>query len=68
MHVIIREEESTDCASNIIVTDKPNRKCRVCIDLQHLNKTRKRSHYSQPVIKDVLPELSEVKVFTQRLT
>ncbi len=30
---------------------------------QHLNKALKRSHYSLPLIEDVLPELENVKLF-----
>ena len=57
-----KEEEPTDYVSSLVVTEKPSGKLRVCIDPQHLNKL-KRSHYSLPVIEDILPELADVKVF-----
>ena len=63
--VIITEEEPTDWVSSIVVTEKPNGKLRVCIDPQHLNKALKRSHYPLPVIEDILPELTNVKVFSK---
>ena len=61
--VIKKEEDPTDWVSSLAVTEKPNGKLRVCIDPQHLNKCLKRSHYSLPVIEDILPELADVKVF-----
>lgn len=48
-----------------MVTEKPNGKLRVCIDPQHLNKALKRSHYPLPVIEDILPELTDVKIFSK---
>ena len=63
--VIKKEEEPTDWVSNLVVTEKPNGKLIVCIDPQHLNKALKRSHYTLPVIEDILPELADVKVFSK---
>ena len=63
--VIKKEEEPTDWASRLVVTENPNGKLRVCIDPQHLNKALKRSHYPLPVIEDILPELADVKVFSK---
>ena len=63
--VIIKEQETTDRVSSVVVTKKPNGKLRVCIDPQHLNKALKRSHYRLPVIEDILPELTNVKVFSK---
>ena len=37
----------------------------MCLDPQHLNMALKREHYPLPVIEDVLPELSNVKVFSK---
>ena len=47
------------------MTEKPKGKLGVCIDLQHLNKALERSHYPLPVIKDILPELADIKVFSK---
>ena len=37
----------------------------MCLDPVHLNKALKRAHYPLPVIEDILPELSEAKVFSR---
>ena len=63
--VIIKEEEPTNWVSSLVVTEKPNGKLRVCIDPQHLNKALKRSHCPLPVIEDILPKLTNVKVFSK---
>ena len=60
-----KEEEPTDWVSSLVVTEKPNGKLRVCINPQHLNRALKRSHYPLPVIEDILPELTDVKVFSK---
>ena len=64
-HVIIKEEEPTDWVSSLVVTEKPNGKLRVCIYPQHLNRTLKKNHYQLPVIEDILPELTDVKLFSK---
>lgn len=51
--------------SSLVVSEKPNGKRCVCIDPQHLNRAHKRSHYPLPVIEDILPELTDVKVFSK---
>ena len=63
--VIVRKEEPTDWVASLVVTEKLNGKFRACIDPKHLNKALKRSHYPLPVIEDILPELTDVKVFSQ---
>jgi hypothetical protein len=50
----------TDWVSSLVLVKKP----RVCIDPKPLNKALKRSHYSLPIIDDLLPELSKAKVFS----
>jgi ribosomal protein S26 len=40
-------------------------KVRLCIDPKPLNKALKRSHYLMPVVEDLLPELSQAKVFSK---
>ena len=64
-NVIIKEEEPTDWVSSLVVTEKPNEKRCVCIDPQHLNRALKRSQYPLPVFEDILPELTDVKVFSK---
>ena len=63
--VIKNITEPTDWVSSLVVTQKANGNVRVCIDPQQLNKALKRSHYPLPVIEDVLPDLSDAKVFSK---
>lgn len=51
--------------SSPAVVEKTDGRVRVCIDPLHLNKALKRSHYPLPVIDEILPELSEAKLFTK---
>ena len=53
-------DRPTDWVSSLVLVKKP----RVCIDPKPLNKALKRSHYSLPIIDDLLPELSKAKVFS----
>lgn len=63
--VIKKVECTTDWVSSLCVTEKPSGKIRVCIDPLHLNTALKRCHYPLPVIEDILPDLSRVKVFSK---
>ena len=63
--VIKKITEPTDWVSSLVVTQKANGNVRVCINPQQLNKALKRSHYPFPVIEDVLPDLSDAKVFSK---
>ena len=58
-------QEPTDWVSNMITTIKPDGSIRLCIDPHYLNQELKRSHYPLPVIDDILPDLSKVKVFSK---
>ena len=51
--------------SNMITTIKPDGSIRLCIDPHYLNQELKQSHYPLPVIDDILPGLSKVKVFSK---
>ncbi len=63
--VIKKVNNPTDWVSSMVTVVKPNGKLRVCIDPLHLNKALKHSHYPLPVIEDILPDLSQVKVFSK---
>ena len=54
-----------DSRANLVVTQKANGNVRVCIDPQPLNAALKRSHYTFPVIENVLLDLSDAKVFSK---
>lgn len=63
--VLMAVDEPTDWVSNLIVTTKESRVLRLCLDPQQLNRALKRERYPLPVIDDVLPSLSQPKVFTK---
>ena len=63
--VIERVNGPTEWVSALVVVAKPNGKIRLCLDPRPLNKALKRCHHPIPTIDDVLPELSNAKVFTK---
>ena len=64
LNVIQREDKPTDWISSLVVVRKQNGKLRICIDPKPLNNALKRSHYLLPTLEDLLPELTEAKVFS----
>ena len=63
--VIEKVTQATEWVSAIVVNKKSNGKIRLCLDPQPLNKALKRCHYPIPTIEEVLPDLSNAKVFTK---
>jgi hypothetical protein len=63
--VITPVEESTEWVSQIVVAMKKSGALRICIDPKSLNEALKRERYQIPVIDDLLPALSEVRVFSK---
>ena len=64
LSAIQREDKPTDWISSLMVVQKPNGKLRICIDPKPLNKALKRSHYLLSTLEDLLPELTQAKVFS----
>ena len=64
LEVICKVEEPTDWVSSLVAVKKPNGTLRLCIDPKPLNCALKRSHYPLPVVDDLLPKLSNVKVYS----
>ena len=62
--MIARVTEPTDWVSNMVIVRKTNNDLRICLDPTNLNKVVKRPHYALTTIEDVLPELSEAKIFS----
>jgi hypothetical protein len=54
----------TDWVSSLVIFRKPNGKIRICLDPRPLNRALKRTYYPMPTIEDILPQLSQAKVFT----
>ena len=49
---------------NIMVAVRKPGKIRLCIDPKDLNKAIKRPHYPLPTIEDILPKLTNAKLFS----
>lgn len=64
MGILAKVEGPTDWISTMVVARKRNRKIRLCIDSKPLNKVLKRNHYPLPLIYDLLPKLTNAKIFT----
>jgi len=47
-----------------VVTTKKSGALRVCVDARPLNKVLKRETYPMPILDEMLPELSQAKVFS----
>ena len=62
--IIAKVEEPTDWVSRLVVAIKKSGDLRICIDPRELNKAVKRELYPLPVIDDVLPDLTNAKVFS----
>lgn len=63
--VIQKVEEPTSWVSRMVVASKKSGDIRLCIDPQQLNKALKRELHPLPIMDDVLPELSNAKVFSR---
>lgn len=56
--------EPVDCLSNIVVIEKPNKKLRICLDPQDLNRSLKIVKYPIPTLKEIIPKLKGKKWYT----
>ena len=54
----------TDWVSSLVVEGKKNGKIHLCVDPKPLNEALKRCHYPLPIVDNILPELTKVKVFS----
>ena len=63
-NVITPVQQLTDWVSNLVVTMKKSGDLRVCLDPQELNKALKREHFQLPTLDDILPNLSNTKLFS----
>ena len=61
--VLTKVDEPTDWISSMVVVRRPD-KLRICIDPKDLNKALKRNNHIMPTIDDILPNLSQAKVFS----
>ena len=63
--VIAPVDQPTEWVSQIVVAVKKSGELRVCIDPKPLNTALKREHYQIPVVDDLLPDLTDARVFTK---
>ncbi len=50
--------------SSLVIVHKPNGMLRICLNPKPLNKALKRTQYQILTLDDILPELSNAKVFS----
>ena len=62
--IIARVTEPTPWISSLLVTAKASGDLRVCIDPTPLNRALLRDHHYMPGIDDILPNLTQAKVFS----
>ena len=63
--VITPVEEPTPWVSQLVITQKPSGKLRVCIDPRELNKALLREHFILPTLDETLHELGNSRVFSK---
>ena len=63
-NIIAPVNEPSEWISALLVVAKPNGDIRLCIDPKPLNKALLRNHYLMPTLEDVLPDLTNAKVFS----
>ena len=63
--IIGKVSEPTYCVSSIVIVGKPNGDVRICLDPKRLNDAIIREHHYTQKLEDVLPQLSNAKVFSK---
>ena len=61
--VIVKVSEPTEFVSNIVLTEKPNGKIRLCLDPTHLNRAIERGNHPMKRIEQITSKLSGAKHF-----
>lgn len=51
--------------NSLVSVEKPNGSLRICLDLKDLNDAIKRPHYPNKALEDILPDLTDAKVFSK---
>ena len=63
--VISKVTMLTDWVNSLVTVEKPNCSPRVCLDPKELNDAIKRHHYPNKTLEDILPDLTDEKVFSK---
>ena len=56
--------DPTEWLSALLVVQKPNGDIRICVDPKPVNKALKRDHFPMPTLDDMLPKLTNAKIFS----
>ena len=64
-HVIKKVTKPTDWVNSLVTVEKPNGSIRICLDPKDLNDAIKRPHYPNKTLDDILPDLTDAKIFSR---
>ena len=64
-NIICKVTEPTDWVNSLVTVEKTDGSLRICLDPKDLNRAIKRPHYPNKTLDDILPELSNAKVFSK---
>ena len=62
--IISPVDQPTPWVRSVVVATKKSGVLRVCVDPRPLNKALKRETFQKPILDEILPDLSQAKVFT----
>jgi hypothetical protein len=62
--ILMKVTQPTDWVSSAVYVKRPNKKLRVCLDPQTLNKYVQIPKFRMPTLEDITPELHNVRVFS----
>ena len=63
--VMQKVTKSTDWVNSLVTVEKPNGSIRICLDPKDLNDAIKRPHYPNKTLDDILPDLTDAKIFSR---
>jgi transposase InsO family protein len=63
--VLVKVDEPTDWVNQMAIQEKKSGELRVCLDPRPLNEVLKKEQYTLPTLEEILPYLSDAKVFTK---
>ena len=63
LEIIRNVDKPTSCVSNLVVVEKPNKRLRICLNPNDLNKAIKRHRYPMPTPAEIFSKMSRGTVF-----
>ena len=64
-HFIKKVTKPTDWVNSLVAVEKLNGSIRICLDPKDLNDAIKRPHYPNKTLDDILPDLTDAKIFSR---